>query len=387
MKNFIQIGLAMLFIPLLSAQQTNPNRPAPPPTNCITPVNNVLFQRRVSAVNELPQANRRVNNLTNFVTQNCISSGQMRELLMLLPDDVSKYIVAKEGYPQIVDKNNFYDVFDAFGTFGMAFRLFEFVLTQGPAGEPSQPEPVVTPPTPPTPPTPTTPAQPTGPQYPDLPYPGINEYLGRTGCNEPMLASSFDRVARGVWQAGSQANRIQQLRTTAIGNCMSVSQIMRLATLIESESARLEFVRAMYATTYDLDQFDRCEFLFTLNNIRQEFAQFLRQQNQPAQPEVVTPVCSVSESEMQEILNSIRRISFDSSRLNQAKVILQSKKCFTTAQIAEIMKLFSFDSGKLDVAKFAWDFCIDTQNYFILNEVFSFDSTKGQLNRFISSKR
>jgi len=378
MKYFVTLGLAFLFLPFLSAQQSSPNRPAP--TNCVTPISNVQFQRRVSAVNELPQANRRVNNLTNFVTQNCVSSGQVKELLMLLPDDVSKYTVARAAYPQVVDKNNFYDVFDAFGNFSMAFRLFEFVLEQGPAGEPAPQETIVAPPTP-------NPTQPAGPQYPDLPYPGINEYLGRTGCNEPMLTSSFERVARAVWQAGSQANRIQQLRSTAVGNCMSVSQVMRLATLIESESSRLEFVRAMYPTTYDLDQFDRCEFLFTLNNIRQEFAQFLRQQTQPAEPVVVAPACSVSESDMQGILNSIRQISFDSSKLNQAKVILQSKKCFTTAQIAEIMKLFSFDSGKLDIAKFAWDFCLDTQNYFILNEVFSFDSTKGQLNRFISSKR
>lgn len=74
--------------------------------------------------------------------------------------------------------------------------------------------------------------------------------------------------------------------------------------------------------------------------------------------------------------------SFDSSRLKLAKQIIMSNP-MSVKQIMGICKLFSFESNKLDFAKFAYRHCTDKNRYFMLNEVFSFESSKRELRDYI----
>lgn len=79
---------------------------------------------------------------------------------------------------------------------------------------------------------------------------------------------------------------------------------------------------------------------------------------------------------------SISKTSFDDTKLSTAKSALSSN-CMTADQIAQVCRMFSFEENKLNFAKFAYRRCVDPQNYFMLNDVFSFDSSKEDLNNFI----
>ena len=74
--------------------------------------------------------------------------------------------------------------------------------------------------------------------------------------------------------------------------------------------------------------------------------------------------------------------SFDSSRLKLAKQIIASNP-MSAHQIMGICKLFSFESNKLDFAKYAYRNCTDKNRYFMLNEVFNFESSKRELRDYI----
>ena len=75
--------------------------------------------------------------------------------------------------------------------------------------------------------------------------------------------------------------------------------------------------------------------------------------------------------------------SFESSRFEIAKQAL-AYNFFTSAQIAELTSLFSFESTRLDFAKLAYLRTVDRQNYFLINNVFSFESSIGELNQYIA---
>lgn len=75
--------------------------------------------------------------------------------------------------------------------------------------------------------------------------------------------------------------------------------------------------------------------------------------------------------------------SFEDTRLTTAKQIMKSN-CVSSAQIKELMNLFSFEANRLEVAKFAHNYCTDTNNYFILNDAFQFESSVEELNNAIS---
>jgi hypothetical protein len=57
----------------------------------------------------------------------------------------------------------------------------------------------------------------------------------------------------------------------------------------------------------------------------------------------------------------------------------------STDQIIEIVNLFSFEENKLDYAKFAYSKCVDKNNYFIVNDAFSFSSSTDELTEYIES--
>jgi len=77
--------------------------------------------------------------------------------------------------------------------------------------------------------------------------------------------------------------------------------------------------------------------------------------------------------------------SFDSSRLKLAKQIVSTNP-MSVNQIIDICELFNFESNKLDFAKFAYRHCTDKNRYFMVNEVFTFESSKRELRDFIMGK-
>lgn len=48
-------------------------------------------------------------------------------------------------------------------------------------------------------------------------------------------------------------------------------------------------------------------------------------------------------------------------------------------EIAQMSKHFSFDSHRLEFAKFAYKYCYDKRNYYLLRDTFSFSSNYNNL--------
>jgi len=81
-------------------------------------------------------------------------------------------------------------------------------------------------------------------------------------------------------------------------------------------------------------------------------------------------------------VKAINSSSFDDTKLTTAKSI-SAKNCLSSDQVVKICGLFSFEENKLAFAKHAYKRTTDQKNYFKVNEVFSFDSSKEELSKFI----
>jgi hypothetical protein len=77
--------------------------------------------------------------------------------------------------------------------------------------------------------------------------------------------------------------------------------------------------------------------------------------------------------------------SFEDSKLTIAKQIINTN-CLLSAQVKEIMLLFSFEDTRLELAKYAYGYTWDTGNYYKLNDAFTFESSIDELNAFINGK-
>ena len=87
-----------------------------------------------------------------------------------------------------------------------------------------------------------------------------------------------------------------------------------------------------------------------------------------------------------QFIQVIKNERFDNTRLTLAKQTI-SVNNFSANQVREIVQQFGFDDSRLDIAKFSYKNTIDKNNYFILNDVFSFSSSKEELARYIQAYR
>jgi hypothetical protein len=78
----------------------------------------------------------------------------------------------------------------------------------------------------------------------------------------------------------------------------------------------------------------------------------------------------------------IAKESFDSSKLTVAKQVVSGNP-MTASQILGICKMFSFESNKLEFAKYAYPYCTEPNKYFLLNDAFSYESSKRELDEYV----
>ena len=83
-------------------------------------------------------------------------------------------------------------------------------------------------------------------------------------------------------------------------------------------------------------------------------------------------------------ISVIQKESFDESKLNVAKQMTSSNR-LCVSQIIQICSIFTFEKTKLDYAKYAYRFCSDQNNYYQINTVFEYSSSKDELRKYIGN--
>jgi len=91
----------------------------------------------------------------------------------------------------------------------------------------------------------------------------------------------------------------------------------------------------------------------------------------------------VTDDEFFRLRDAIARRTFESSRVEMSRQLLRDRR-FTSAQVASLLEVFSFESSRLEVAKFAYSRTVDPHRYYVVYSAFTFESSIVELSRFIS---
>lgn len=78
---------------------------------------------------------------------------------------------------------------------------------------------------------------------------------------------------------------------------------------------------------------------------------------------------------------SVANASFESTKSEMAKSII-AKNCLTSAQAAQLVSVFDFESTKLEIAKQAYHKVYDKGNFMQVSNEFEFDSSKEELAQY-----
>lgn len=105
----------------------------------------------------------------------------------------------------------------------------------------------------------------------------------------------------------------------------------------------------------------------------------------PGQPLAPCGPMAMNPADFMQLKQTLDNASFESTRLTIFKQALTYNN-FTTTQVREIMDLFWFESSKLEVAKLAYPKTIDQNNYYLVNNGFSFSSSVNELGNYIAMR-
>jgi hypothetical protein len=246
-------------------------------------------------------------------------------------------------------------------------------------------------------------------------------------CSSPTLSPEQLVKLKLEIDQRSYVTKMNLAKENVRRNCMQSSQVAELVRLFDYESDQLELAKFAYQYTYDTKNYD-----LVVNALKHDF-------NKPKLLEVIgssgsststttvnttgttnvnttnvnnnstttttttvvekkvvtnsTPtttssggcITPMSDADFSNAKNSIQSKSFEDSKMTLAKQVTKNK-CLSVKQIKEIMLLFSFEQSRLDFAKFAYDFASDRDNYYQLNDAFTFESSISDLNEYIESK-
>jgi hypothetical protein len=84
------------------------------------------------------------------------------------------------------------------------------------------------------------------------------------------------------------------------------------------------------------------------------------------------------------LLSSVDNTNFDSSKITIIKQAL-THNYLSTNQVIMLINQFSFDSSKLKIAKLAYVKTVDQENYFLVNNSFTFNSSITSLSNYINN--
>lgn len=95
---------------------------------------------------------------------------------------------------------------------------------------------------------------------------------------------------------------------------------------------------------------------------------------------------AMSDEDFSNYLSAIRNKSGDQAKTTVAQQGLFRRQ-IRCSQVLQVMKTFSFESSRLDFAKYAFDYLCDPQNVYMLNDGFTFSSSMSDFEQFLKGKR
>jgi hypothetical protein len=198
--------------------------------------------------------------------------------------------------------------------------------------------------------------------------------------------SQLNEQIRHLKSQSADSEKLRRAQDWMPSRYLSSLQVKAMAAAFADEGARLEFAQAAFSRTVDpenfyevYDAFSSFSKVFRLHDFVKRF------QAASHSPLALLPQ-ALTDEEFTAVKAAIRKENFDDRKKSLARQIISGRPRFSSRQVKEILALFDFDAARLDVAKFAYDYTIDRENFFQVYDAFEFSSNKDNLTNYLESK-
>lgn len=218
---------------------------------------------------------------------------------------------------------------------------------------------------------------------------GLGTPSARAAEPPPRLAEpELESRVRRLEAAGNDVERLDAARSLVSRHAVSSLQVKALARTIRSEEARLEFAVAAYPRTVDPENFyevyDAFQSFSKVFRLHDRIRLLSRGEGPPPGGMLPAPL---SEAEWADLLRTVGKENFDNTRFAIARqVVAGARGRITSRQVREMLGLFTFEDGRLELAKAAYDSVVDPWNYHVVYDAFTFAASREKLVKYLESR-
>ena len=307
--------------------------------------NNLL--RTVRSQRTPQQRNSYVSNALNN-SDYTFTVNQIDQLLQLIDGENSRLPLAKQAYRSISDRENYYLLYYMFNATNKN-DLYSYVDNYENRG-------------------------------------GGGGYGGYgDGGNRAMSDQEFNTLLDEIkqqWPPSTQENSI----TDAFNNTSkyySVGQALQLIQLVNSESSRLRLAKLSYRGIVDRNNFYQIVDLLAFQSNKDQLNSYVSNYKDDA-GNGNNYNYAMSETDYNRLYETVKSQWPPTTQVNSVKAAFNNLNYFfTAAQVSKMLRLFSFEGDKLDLAKVSYRGIVDRNNMSQVFDVLSFQISKDDLTNFI----
>ena len=285
------------------------------------------------------------NNFTN--TNNYFTVSQAKQLVQLVPDEPNRLYLAKISFRSIIDKDNFSQMYTVLNSQASRNELNTFVNT----------------------------------------YDDSNPVYTKVA----MKDADYNVLYRDVQNRfGLGAKMSALVNIFANENYyFTVAQARELIQLVSSESNRLELAKSSYGNIVDQANFNQLYDVLSSTASRNELETFVRGYQTTPGSTTTSPVNArtpMATSSFNTLFNEVRNTWGFGAKMSRLTEIFENENYyFTVAQAKQLIELVSSESNRLQLAKSAYGNITDTQNFNLMYDVLTSQSSKSELSSYVNT--
>ena len=292
--------------------------------------------------------NSRVSYIYNaFInTNNFFTVSQARQLVQLVPDETNRLYLAKISYRSIIDRNNFSQMTALLNSQASRNELNTFINT----------------------------------------YDDSNPVYTRIAMKDDDYNVLY-RDIQNRFGLGAKMSALQNVFANE-NYYFTVAQARQLIQLVSSESNRLELAKASYNNIVDQSNFNQVYDVLSSTGSRNELEVFVReaQNTTGTTSPVYTNRTPMSTTSYNTLYSNVRNTWGLGAKMSELTEIFDNEGYyFTVAQAKQLIQLVSSESNRLQLAKSAYGNITDPQNFNLMYDVLTSQSSKNELSTFVNT--
>lgn len=340
------------------------------------------FSNTIITIQNTNNQKTRLNNALSYFSTTHATTKQLQDACFYMNSDQEKYDLCLAAYPNIIDKDNFINIYDYFSSFSSALKLYQ--KTQGRDEVLSV-------------------------QYNcrlnveqdmntrfDLLIHQGDVFLSVNKLDEAITAYLQAKAIKpNDPTPGMKIEEVRRLQKELINiNNQNSQDNAKFNALIQQGDHLLAYnlfdeAISFYRQAMAIKQGDQTAYARIKEANRRKQGYNINTQDDDIEIEetieVVQTSCATEESKFSHIMTAIEDQSFSSDQKDMAKKQI-SKNCMSIDQFKKIVTLFSMDDDRLEMLKFIYDHTEHTDKMYTLRDLLTFSSTKKEFDEFLIDK-